>query len=88
MSGHKKRTDLSLADKVKILKQFDELNLKIKTQREAAVKLGIPQSTLSGVLKNQSKYENVAVSDRKRKREGKGQTVDEALLVWFKQASS
>lgn len=85
-SSSRKRTDLSVRDKQNILKQYDE-KLKSLSQREAAANLGIPQSTLSGILKNREKIVCVA-ANRKRKREGKSQTVDEALLVWFKQASS
>lgn len=37
MVSSRKRTDVILVDKVKILRPFDALNLKLLTQREAAV---------------------------------------------------
>lgn len=57
-------------------------------QREAAAKLECAQSTLNNLPKTRaSLYTNHSPGERKRKREGKSQTVNEALLLWVEQAS-
>jgi hypothetical protein len=59
------------------------------SQREVAAKLGVPQSHLSKLIKSSDTLNtNTTSENRKRKHEGKCHAVDEALLVWFKQASS
>jgi len=47
----------------------------------------ISQSTLNGFLKRRTDFANgTETGSRKRKREGKSQVTDKALLVWYKQA--
>jgi hypothetical protein len=64
------------------------LNLRSLSQREAAAKLGVLQSTLSKLKSLVTRYALIRlVKTEKRKRDGKCEAVDEAPLVWFKQAS-
>jgi hypothetical protein len=59
------------------------------SQRQAAAKLGVPQSTLSKFLKSHDMLNtNMTTENKTRKPEGKRHAVDEVLLVWFEQASS
>lgn len=86
----KVRANLSTSDKLAVLKRYDEENLKLLSQREAALKLGVSQSSLSGWLLSRDKIQKSVVESggsRKRKREGKSLSVDDALLHWFKQNS-
>jgi hypothetical protein len=48
----------------------------------------VPQLTLSKLLKSRDSLNANTNEDRRRKREGKCDAVDESLLVWFKQVSS
>ncbi|KAK7582263.1 hypothetical protein V9T40_013708 [Parthenolecanium corni] len=58
------------------------------SQRLAAQELGIAQSTLNGLLKSRVNLEvSTECGGRKRKREGKSQATDEALFIWFQQAT-
>ena len=59
------------------------------SQREAAVKLGVPQSSLSKVLKSRHELiTNESSESRKRNRAEKCQTVDSSLFLWFKQQAN
>ena len=82
------RKDLSLKEKSEILGNYDSLPK--CSQREAASKLGISQSALCNLLKNRDNIKSEIVANgnlsRKRKREGKAEDVEEALLEWFKNA--
>ena len=42
MATNRKRVDLSVKEKLHIIETYDKLNLKDVSQREAAVKLGVP----------------------------------------------
>lgn len=87
MTTLKKRCDRNLSERRNLLSKYDELPK--MSQRDAAVQLKISQSTLNDLLKSRAKI--VAGQEpetRKRKREGKSKTVDEALLVWFKQGTA
>jgi transcriptional regulator with XRE-family HTH domain len=89
MSVNKKRINLSVTEKLRHVDTFDKLNLRRLSQREAAAKLGLQQSTLSKLLKSSDTLNaNTTRENRKRKREGSCDAADEAPLVWFKQASS
>lgn len=89
--GKRKRSDRSVDDQLAILKRYDEL-YSSKTQVEAASGLGIPQSTLSKILKRRESLKNDSIASvndgRKRKRLGHFTSVDDALLIWFKQAAA
>jgi transcriptional regulator with XRE-family HTH domain len=75
---------MSVTEKSCLIDTYDSLS-----QTEVAAKLGVPQSTLSKLLKSRDKSNtNTTSENRKRKHEGKCHSVDEALLVWFRQGSS
>lgn len=75
-----------MSEKKCILVVYDKLPEKTN-QRLAAQNLGIPQSTLNKLLKSRNEITECTESQsRKRKRENKSKTTDEALFVWFKQA--
>lgn len=80
-----KRQDLSVIQRSEILKKYDAL--KSCSQRSAAIKLGIAQSTLNRLLRDRKKIQESRVNNgnpnRKRQREGKNVTVETALLRWF-----
>lgn len=85
MANRKSRCDLSVNEKQKLLLQYD--NLPKMSQRLAAEKLGVAQSTLNGILKSRAQLGvTTECGGRKRKREGKSQATDEALFIWFQQA--
>lgn len=83
-----KRKDLSLKEKIEIFAKYD--NLPKCSQREAALKLGISQPALCKLLKNRDNVCAQFVANgnlsRKRKRLGKAEDVEGALLDWFKNA--
>jgi hypothetical protein len=84
----RKRNDRSSTQEIEILSRYDALGLSVISQREAAVKLGIPQSSLCKILKRRDSLKDAVVElgkDRKRRRQGKFEDIDEALLMWFKQ---
>ncbi|XP_025206204.1 tigger transposable element-derived protein 4-like [Melanaphis sacchari] len=71
-----------------VFADYDKLPEKTN-QRLAAQQLGIPQSTLNKLLKSRNEISNCTESqNRKRKRESKSKATDEALFMWFKQASA
>ena len=76
----KKRTDLSNKEKVDIFEKYDALPP--MSQRKATIALGIPQPTLSKMLKKWEKiFENPSKNgnlSRKRKRTGKDADVEGA----------
>lgn len=86
MSG--KRIDLSIEDKMDILKRYDDLPK--CSQRKAALILCISQPTLCKILKDRYDIENHEKSNmpmtRKRKRAGKYVQVEDMLKCWFLQA--
>ncbi|CAI6359013.1 unnamed protein product [Macrosiphum euphorbiae] len=57
------------------------------SQRQAAYKLNVSQSLLGRMLKSRKEIENASLenvnSNRKRKRVGKEEEVEEALKQWF-----
>ncbi|XP_050547232.1 tigger transposable element-derived protein 6-like [Daktulosphaira vitifoliae] len=80
-----KRRDLSVEEKLDVLKKYDELPQ--MSQRQAACKLNVSQSLLGRMLKSRQKIENASLanvnSNRKRKRVGKEEEVEDALKQWF-----
>nr|XP_042912844.1 tigger transposable element-derived protein 6-like [Parasteatoda tepidariorum] len=83
-----KRKDLSLKDKFEVLQNYDKLPK--CSQREAAIKLGISQTALFNILKQRINISEEIKKNgnlsRKRKREGKSEEIEMALLEWFKNA--
>ena len=81
----KKRRDLSIKEKVTILKSYDKLPK--MGQLEAAAKLKISQPLLCKILKNRSSLEmNIKENQNllcKRRRTGKDTEVESALKLWF-----
>jgi hypothetical protein len=78
---------LTLSKKYEIV-SFRESN-KHLSQRDTALRFGIPTSTLGDMLKNATKikesFENSSYSaDAKRQRKAQFDVVDVALLAWFK----
>lgn len=89
-STSKKQSALSIKAKIKILEAVDRGD---KTKTEVCKEFGIPNSTLSTILKNREKiklaYEGCLFEpERKRLRLAKHDNLDSALLLWFKQARS
>ena len=88
MSSSKKRIDLSLADKVKLLKH---LQLPGVSQASAAKKFGVSTSQVSRLVKaKQQIFDQFDTGNhnRKRQRAGKEEEVGSALFLWFQQKLS
>jgi hypothetical protein len=81
----KKRKNLSLQEKQRIVECYDKLPK--MSQRSEAVHLKFSQPLLCKILKNRSDTETSALTnentDRKRARSGKDSPVESALKVWF-----
>ena len=81
----KKRKDLSLQEKQRILEGYDKLPK--MSQRSVAVPLKISRLLLCKILKNRSDIETSALTnentDRKRARSEKDSEVESALKIWF-----
>jgi hypothetical protein len=81
----KKRKDLSLQGKQRILECYDKLPK--MSLRSAAVCLKISQPLICKILKNRSDIETSALTnentDRKKTRSGKDRQVESALKIWF-----
>lgn len=79
---------LSLADRVEVLKRIDCK----ESQVSVAKHFGINPSQICRIVKLRQQimddWQNNANPDRKRKRTGKAEDVEEALLRWFSQARS
>lgn len=74
---------LTLAQRVEVLKRLDNKH----SQSSVALEFGVNQSQISRIQKNKDKifeeWQNNTNPDRKRKRTGKAEDVEEALLRWF-----
>ncbi|CAB3224717.1 unnamed protein product [Arctia plantaginis] len=83
-----KRKALSLQEKMKILKIFDE-NSQTKNQTQLAAELQLPTSTLRTILKNREeiieKYSLGGVG-RKKLKAGKFVKLEKVLIEWFHRA--
>jgi len=81
----KKRKDLSLQERQRILECYEMLPK--KSQCSVAVHLKILQQLLCKILKNRSDIETSALNnentDRKRARSGKDSQVESVLKIWF-----
>lgn len=87
MSHQKKpRKDLTLQKKVEILQELEASRL---SQAAIAKKFEISTSTMSRLFQNKSsiiqQHETLKNKDRKRKRGGGDEELDEALFQWFKE---
>ena len=82
MAAKLKRKAYSIDFKLKLLAEVDKGRKKQDICRE----FGLPKSSLSTILKDRSKLD--LAPTRKRARSSKRSDVDEAVLIWFKQALS
>ncbi|KAJ1106431.1 hypothetical protein NDU88_003832 [Pleurodeles waltl] len=83
--GKKKLHALSLAEKIQVLQMLDESKM---SQSEVARRFRVSQPQISRICKNKEKLladwcSGTANHERKRKRESKYSSIDEALLCWF-----
>ncbi|XP_055512861.1 tigger transposable element-derived protein 3-like [Leucoraja erinacea] len=83
-----KRTAITLAQKVQIILKLNDPSFK---QKEIAQEYGLTASAISKIVKKKEgileEWLRGGNLERKRKREGKNQTIDDALLSWFWMAS-
>ncbi|XP_069762545.1 major centromere autoantigen B [Narcine bancroftii] len=83
-----KRTAITLAQKVQIILKLNDPSFK---QKEIAQEYGLTASAISKIAKKKEgileEWLRGGNLERKRKREGKNQTIDDALLSWFWMAS-
>ncbi|XP_067869720.1 uncharacterized protein [Heterodontus francisci] len=83
-----KRTAITLAQKVQIILKLNDPSFK---QKEIAREYGLTASAISKIVKKKEEILEEWLRggnlERKRKREGKNQTIDDALLSWFWTAS-
>ena len=79
----KKRTDLTLEEKIAVLDRFHAMEK--TSQRNAAIALGISRGQLQNLLKNEGaiRAENPERRGMKRKRAGKDEDVEKALFEWW-----
>ncbi|XP_041093919.1 major centromere autoantigen B-like [Polyodon spathula] len=89
-SSVKKRTSLSLREKVRILAAIDGGTLPRMGQRELAKRFGLSQPSLCQMLKSREAIlRDWAANqnpERRRRRTGKDAEVEGALLRWFQEA--
>jgi len=80
------RRSLSLAERVDAVKRLEAQ----ESQSSVAKCFGVHPSTISRIIKNKQQiltdWQNNSKPDRKRKRTGIADDVEEALLRWFSQA--
>ena len=83
-----KRKSLSLAERIDVVKRLEAQ----ESQSSVAKCFGVHPSAISRIMKNKQQiltdWQNNNNPDRKRKRTGKADDVEEALLCWFSQARS
>ncbi|XP_036909076.1 tigger transposable element-derived protein 3 isoform X2 [Sturnira hondurensis] len=85
LSSKKKLHALSLAEKIQVLELLDESKM---SQSEVARRFQVSQPQISRICKNKEKLladwcSGTANRERKRKRESKYSSIDEALLCWY-----
>ncbi|XP_069500863.1 tigger transposable element-derived protein 3 [Ambystoma mexicanum] len=85
LNGKKKLHALSLSEKIQVLEMLDR---SIMSQSEVARRFQVSQPQISRICKNKEKLladwcSGSANRERKRKRESKYSSIDEALLCWF-----
>ena len=86
MSAQKRKLNaLTLSDKIKLISEVDK---GLKKKKDIAADFGIPQSTLSTIIKNREEImkntENGVQNDRKRFKVCTYDDIDEAILEWIK----
>jgi len=83
-----KRKALSLTERMDVVKRLDSNEI----QASIAKSYGVHHSSISRIMKQKEQifedWQNNTNLDRKRKRTGKAEDVEEALLRWFSQARS
>ena len=84
-----KHKSLSLQDKIKILKVVEESAGQHGSKGRIAKEFGIANSTLSTIIKDKDKIvaafnHGMFEPERKRMRTSVYESVEEALLMWFK----
>ena len=79
---------LTLAERVEVLRKLDQKD----SQASIALQFGVNQSAISRIRKNKDnifqEWHSNSNPQRKRKRAGKSEDVEEALLQWFSHARS
>ncbi len=86
MSTLKKRKAISVQDKLKLLKKFDDES-HLKTQKQFAEEQGLPVSTFRTILKDRAKYAEVTGSSSRQKlRGGNFADLEDILVEWLQQA--
>ncbi|CAI6349299.1 unnamed protein product [Macrosiphum euphorbiae] len=83
-----KRKALSIDDKLRIIKLYDE-KIGVFNKQQIADQLGLPSSSLRTILKNRKEIEKNAFSGstkRQKVRNGKNEQLENILLEWFRQA--
>ncbi len=73
-----KRKSFSLNEKHSLLEAYDKLPK--MSQRDAAVKLCVPQATLCSLLKQRERVMAASDGDRKQMRTGKTPVIEAALV--------
>jgi hypothetical protein len=88
MASSSKRKTLSLTERVDVIKRLESN----ESQASVAKGFGVHPSAISRIMKQKdlilNDWQNNTNPDRKRKRTGKAEDVEEALLRWFSQARS
>ncbi|XP_008189452.1 tigger transposable element-derived protein 4-like [Acyrthosiphon pisum] len=87
-SAGMKRKALSIDDKLRIIKLYDE-TIGVFNKQQIADQLGLPFSSLRTILKNRKEIEKNAFSGstkRQKVRNGKNEQLENILLEWFRQA--
>ena len=88
MASSSKRKTLSLAERIEVLQRLDNN----ESQASLAKHFSVHPSAISRILKQKHQllddWQNNSNPDRKRKRTGKADDVEEALLRWFSHARS
>ena len=83
-----KRKALSLTERMDVVKRLDSN----ESQASIAKSYGVHPSSISRIMKQKEQiledWQNNTNPDRKRKRTGKAEDVEEALLRWFSHARS
>ncbi|KAI8504584.1 hypothetical protein Bbelb_177020 [Branchiostoma belcheri] len=90
VTPQRKRNDLTLADKVKVIQMLD--GVPKTSQTEVASKFGCSRSQVSRAYQNRAailqQWDNNRNPNGKRKREAKNAEVDEALYRWYVNAKA
>jgi len=89
MSNPRKRKAFSVEEKLKLCKKFDD-EAHLKTQKQFAEEQGLAVSTFRTILKDRTRYAEVAStsvnSSRHKLRSGHFEELETILLEWFQQA--